>query len=152
MVATADHRCRSRPNSGRTPWPSPRGADENAGRFQSEGLEPGGIGYRRGMKILVIVVIVAIVVAIAAVLMKRRANQKAVELRNQAQEHRDEAKASQSAATRQETQANAMAAKAKDDLLLAEQQRSAAAVKREVAADLNVRADNIDPDVPNTRT
>ena len=94
----------------------------------------------------------SIVVAVAAVLMKRRANQKAGELRNQAQEHRDEAKASQIAATRQETQANAMAAKAKDDLLLAEQQRSAAAVKREVAADLNVRADNIDPDVPNTRT
>lgn len=104
------------------------------------------------MKIFLIVVIIAIVVAVAAVLMKRRANQKAVELRNQAQEHRDEAKASQVAATRQETQANAMAAKAKDDLLLAEQQRSAAAVKREVAADLNVRADNIDPDVPNTRT
>ncbi|MGZ4680518.1 MAG: hypothetical protein ACXVIH_10830 [Ilumatobacteraceae bacterium] len=104
------------------------------------------------MTILVIVVIVAIFVAIAAVLMKRRANQKAAELRHQAQEHRDEAKASQIAATRQETQANAMAAKAKDDLLLAEQQRSAAAVKREVAADLNVRADNIDPDVPSTRT
>ena len=104
------------------------------------------------MKILVIVVIVAIVVAIAAVLMKRRANQKAVELRNQAQEHRDEAKASQIAATRQETQANLMAAKAKDDLAMAEQQRNAAAVKREVAADLNVRADNIDPDVPTPRT
>jgi uncharacterized protein YxeA len=104
------------------------------------------------MKILVIVVIVAIVVAIAAVLMKRRADQKAVELRNQAQEHRDDAKASQIAATMQETRANAMAAKANDDLLVAEQQRSAAAVKREVAADLSVRADNIDPDVPSPRT
>ena len=104
------------------------------------------------MKSFLIVVIIAIVVAVAVVLMKRRANQKAGELRNQAQEHRDEAKASQIAATRQETQASAMAAKAKNDLLLAEQQRSAAAVKREVAADLNVRADNIDPDVPNTRT
>ncbi len=97
-----------------------------------------------------IVVFVVVVVAIVAVLMKRQANRKAVELRNQAQEHRDEAKASQLAATQQETQANAMAAKAKGDLLLAEQQRSAAAVKREVAADLNVRADNIDPDVANT--
>ncbi len=104
------------------------------------------------MKILVIVVIVVIVVAIAAVLMKRRANQQAAGLRNQAQEHRDEAKASQIAATRQETQANAMTAKAKEDLVVAEQQRNAAAVKREVAADLNVRADNIDPDVPNTPT
>ena len=104
------------------------------------------------MKILVIVVIVVIVVAIAAVLMKRQATQKAEALRNQAQDHRDEAKASQIAATRQETQANAMAAKANDDLRLAEQQRSAAAVKREVAADLSARADNIDPDVPSRRT
>jgi hypothetical protein len=104
------------------------------------------------MKIVVIVVIVAIFVALAAVLMKRQANQKAVELRNQAQDHRDEAKASQMAATRQETQADAMVAKANDDLKLAEQQRSAAAVKREVAADLHVRADNIDPDVPTVRT
>ena len=103
------------------------------------------------MNIFLIVVIIAIVVAVAAVLMKRRANQKAGELRNQAQEHRDEAKASEIAATRQETQANAMVAKAENDLLLAEQQRSAATVKREVAADLNVRADNIDPDVSNTR-
>lgn len=119
---------------------------------QSEGLELGGIGYRYGMNIVVIVVIVAIVVAIASVVMKRRANQKAEELRHQAQEHRDEAKASQIAATRQEDQANATVAKAKDDLAMAEQQRNAAAVKREVAADLNVRADNIDPDVPSTRT
>ena len=104
------------------------------------------------MKTLVIVVIVALVVAVAAVLMKRQANQKAEALRSQAQDHRDEAKASQVAAARQETEANAMAAKANDDLRLAELQRSAAAVKREVAADLNVRADSIDPDVPTIRT
>lgn len=102
------------------------------------------------MKIVVIVVIVAVVVAIAVVLGKRQANHKAEELRQQAQEHRDEAKASQIAATRQEAEANALAEKAKDDLKMAEQQTSAAAVQREVAADLNVRADNIDPDVPNT--
>ena len=102
------------------------------------------------MKIVVIVVIVAIVVAIAVVVWKRRANQKAEELRHQAQEHRDEARASQIAATRQETEANALADKAKDDLVKAEEQRNAAAVKREVASDLNVRADNIDPDEPNT--
>lgn len=115
-----------------------------------KGLEQGGIGYRYGMTIVVIVVIVAIVVAIAVVLWKRQANQKAEALRNQAQEHRDESRASQIAATRQETDANAMAAKAKADLVKAEEQRNAAAVKREVASDLNVRADNIDPDVPNT--
>jgi predicted Holliday junction resolvase-like endonuclease len=108
------------------------------------------MGYRYGMLIVVIVVIIAIVLAIAVVLGKRRANQKAEELRHQAQDHRDEARASQAAATRQETEANALAAKAKGDLAMAEQQRSAAAVKREVATDLNVRADNIDPDVPNT--
>ncbi|HEX2782712.1 MAG TPA: hypothetical protein VHN36_03940 [Ilumatobacteraceae bacterium] len=99
-----------------------------------------------------IVVIVAIVVAIAVVLWKRQAAQKAEELRHQAAEHRDEARAGQIAATRQETEANALAAKAKDDLKRAEEQRGAAAVKREVAADLNDRADNIDPDVPNTST
>jgi hypothetical protein len=102
------------------------------------------------MKAVLIVVIVAVVVAIAVVLWKRRASQKAEELRRQAQEHRDEATASHIAATRQETEADALAAKAKSDLVLAEQQRNAAAVKREVAADLNVRADNIDPDVQNT--
>ena len=67
---------------------------------QSGGLEPLAIGYRCGMNVVVIVVIVAVVVALVAVLMKRRANQKAEELRLQAQEHRDEAKASQIAATR----------------------------------------------------
>jgi hypothetical protein len=113
-------------------------------------LEQGGIGYRHGMNIVVIVVIVAIVVAIVLVLAKRRANQKAEELRQQALEHRGDARASEIAATRQEAEANALAAKANDDLVKAEQQRNAAAVKREVAADLNVRADNIDPDVPNT--
>ncbi len=102
------------------------------------------------MKIVVIVVIVAIVVAIAVVLGKRGATQKAEGLRHQAQEHREEAKASHIAATRQETEANAIAEKAKEDLKRAEQQTSAAAVQREVAEDLNVRADNIDPDVPNT--
>jgi FtsZ-interacting cell division protein ZipA len=116
----------------------------------SEGLEQGGIGYRYGMNIVVIVVIVAIVVAIAVVLWKRRADQNAEALRNQAQDHRDEARASQIAATRQETEANALAAKAKADLAKADEQRNAAAVKREVASDLNVRADYIDPDVPNT--
>jgi hypothetical protein len=42
-----------------------------------------------------------------------------------------------------------LASKAKEDLAIAEQQRNAAANKREVAADLNVRADHIDPDVLN---
>jgi type III secretory pathway component EscV len=104
------------------------------------------------MNVVVIVVIVAIVVVIAVVLGKRRADQKSEGLRHQAEEHRDDAKASQIAATRQETEANALAAKAQEDLKQAEQQRNAAAVKREVAADLNVRADNIDPDVSNTST
>lgn len=102
------------------------------------------------MNTVVIVVIVVIVVAIAALLWKRRADQKAEALRTQAQEHRDEARATQIAATRQETEANALAARAKADLAKAEEQMNAAAVKREVATDLNVHADNIDPDVPNT--
>jgi uncharacterized protein YlxW (UPF0749 family) len=125
----------------------------NRATYDSQGLKwlkRGGIGYRHGMNIVVIVVIVAIVVAIVVLLAKRGAKQKAEELRHQALEHRDDARASQIAATRQEAEANALAAKANDDLMKAEQQRNAAAVKREVAADLNVRADNIDPDVPNT--
>lgn len=97
-----------------------------------------------------LLVIVVVVVALVAFLANRRTNQKAEGLRTQAQEHRDEAKATQVAATRQETQANALVAKAEADLAIAEQHRNAATVKREVAADLNVRADNIDPDVVNT--
>ncbi|MEO8266889.1 MAG: hypothetical protein ABI706_15405 [Ilumatobacteraceae bacterium] len=102
------------------------------------------------MTIVVILVIVAVVVALAAFLANRRTKQKAEALRTQAQDHRDESKATQVAAARQETQADALVAKAEADLAIAEQHRNAATIKREVAADLNVRADNIDPDVTNT--
>jgi len=100
------------------------------------------------MKVVLIVAIVLVVLVIAFALWKRQAAKQADALRDEAAEHRGDARATQVAATRQEAEADAMAAKAKQDLAIAEQQRRAAAVKREVADDLNVRADHIDPDVP----
>lgn len=124
----------------------------NSCHVGSEGLKPYSSGYHHDMKTVVIILIVVVALAIVAALVKRQANQKSEALRHQAQEHRDQANASRLAATRQETEANAMAAKARDDLAIAERQSSAAAVKREVADDLVVRADSIDPDVTNTPT
>ncbi len=100
--------------------------------------------------LIVVLLIVVVLVAVIVVLIKRRANTQDAALRAEADDHRAEAAAAHTAAAKQEAHAVALADAAKHNQELADEERQAATVKREVAGDLLDRADSIDPDLPST--
>ena len=100
------------------------------------------------MTIAIVLIAVALVGGVIFVLIQRRAKAEASVLRADAADHRADAQAAKNAAALQETRAAEMAATARRHQADADQELQAATVKREVADDLNTRADSIDPDLP----
>lgn len=112
------------------------------------GLRRSEVGYDSDMTIAFIVLATIVLIVAIVMVVQRRGKANANALRAQAVEHRAEAKAAQIEAAHQETHAEAMADTARRNQAIADDERRAATVKREVADDLNIRADQIDPDVP----
>ena len=101
------------------------------------------------MKWIVVLVVVVLVAAVASLVVvgRNRAQAAADARRIEANKTRDRAAAGRRDADRLSAAADERTARARQETLAAEEQRLAAIDSRAVAAGLEVRADELDPDV-----
>jgi hypothetical protein len=107
------------------------------------------LGTSRAVAVALVVVVVVVIVAIAGIALaaRRRKQTRTEARRREAADARDLAKVSMLEADRQTAEAEERAARAKRERLAAEQSQLAAAAQRSSAHELQLHADEIDPDV-----